>query len=112
MKLNNIDMLLKEERTLKEKYEQEKETIKLKPVKLSHQLIFGSLAQLSAMAYANLNGIKFDGVILMSFGAYSLGICMPSLIKKIRIADKDYQIYMINKNIEFLEEQRIKVMHR
>lgn len=110
MKLNNIDMLLKEERTLKEKYEQEKEAIKLKPVKLSHQLIFGSLAQLSAMAYTNSNGIKFDGILLISLGSFSLGLCMPSLIKKIRIADKDYQIYMINKNIEYLGKQ--KVMHR
>ncbi len=110
MKLNNIDMLLKEERTLKEKYEQEKENVKLKPVKLSHQLIFGSLAQLSAFSYAHSNEFRYDGLILLSLGAYSLGLCIPSLIKKIRIADKDYQIYIINKNIEYLDKQ--KIMHR
>ncbi len=105
----NINMILYEEIKLKKRLETEIQKVKYKPIKLSHQCIIGVGAQLSVMAYSCLNGVGYDGCLLSGAGAFALGVCIPSLVKKVRIADKEYQIYFVNKNIEFLNKKKAKI---
>ncbi len=105
----NINMVLNEEIRLKKRLEEEVKNVKYKSVKLSHKCLFGVTAQMSVMAYSCLNGMRYDGCLLTGVGAFALGTCVPSLIKKVRIADKEYQIYLANKNIEFLNKKKAKI---
>lgn len=108
-KPKNVDMVLNEEIKFRKKLETEMKNIKYKPVKLSNKCLFGVAAQMSVMAYSCLNGMRYDGCLLTGVGAFALGTCVPSLIKKVRVADKEYQIYLANKNIEFLNKKKAKI---
>lgn len=110
MKLNrmnqNIEALLK----LNDKYEKKKEQIKFKPVKISHMCLFGTVGSLVAMA--SVHSSFLSGTMFAGLGGYTIGCTIPYIVKKIKVVDLDYQIYMNDKIINDLENEKVKISRR
>lgn len=102
----NIDVLL----DFNNKYESKKEKIKGTPVKLSRTCICGATSSLIAMF--SMDNHFLSGTLLASLGGYAIGCTIPYIIKKIRIADLDYQIYMNDKIINDLKNEKAKIIRR
>ena len=91
-------------------YEEKKEQIKLKPVKIGYVYLFGTLG--SILAICSIEAKSLSELELASLGGYAIGCTIPYIIKKIRIADLDYQIYMNVKIINDLKNEKAKIIRR
>lgn len=101
----NIDALLR----FNKNYEDKKEQLKLKPVKIGYVCLFGTLG--SVLAMCNVGTRSLSGLELACFGGYAVGCFFPYTLKKIRIAELDFQIKSNNKIVDDLEKEKVKVMH-
>lgn len=98
-------MLLDAENEWKEINEKKKESIKFKPVKTSHICICGSMAEFAAIAVMANNFFSFDAIVIGGFGSYGLGCLVPYMIKKIKIAELNFQILNNDIMINDLKKQ-------
>ena len=87
-------------------YEEKKEEIKLKPVKLSHSLICGTFGCVASMSLINIP--KFDSLPLTGLGGFLAGYTLPYVVKNVKILELDYQIFMNKNIINDLEKERLE----
>lgn len=113
-KINDINFMIQTENGWKNRYQLQKNKIESHPVNFAHQMIIGTVFELSALAYTSSHGSRLDTALLASLGAFAIGTCVPIVIKKIRIADKDYQIHIINSILDDLDKKadKIKTLHK
>lgn len=90
-------------------YEEKKEQIKLKPVKIGYVYLFGTLG--SILAICSIEAKSLSELELACFGGYAVGCSLPYIFKKIRIAELEFQIRANNKIVDDLEKEKVKVMH-
>ena len=110
MKLIRINQNIEAFLQLNDKYEKKRKQIKLKPVKTSHMCLFGSVGCLAAMA--TVHSPFLSEFMLVGLGGYTIGWAIPYVVKRIKLADLDYQIYMNDKIINDLENEKAKIIHR
>lgn len=91
-------------------FNSKKEELKLKPVKLSHVCLAGAACSFLAMGLADTQYLS--GVLLSGLGGYVAGCAIPYIVRNVRIADLDYQIYMNNAIIADLEREKEKIMRK
>ena len=85
-------------------YEDKLAKLKLSEVKSSHVYLCGTLG--CALAMASVSEPSLDLMILAGMGGCALGFAIPYVVKKIRIADLDYQIYVNNSIVSDLEKEK------
>lgn len=85
-------------------YEDKLEQLKLSEVKPSHVYLCGTLG--CALAMASVGEPSLDLMILAGIGGCALGFAVPYIVKKVRIADMDYQIYINNKIVSDLKKEK------
>lgn len=91
-------------------YEEKKKEIKLKPVKLSHSLICGTAGCMAGMNLINMP--KFDSLLFTGLGGFLVGYTLPYIVKKIKILDIDYQIFINKSIVKNLEKERLKQLEK
>lgn len=107
-KIYDINCTLKEEYNWKERYESQKEKIKMHPIKQSHVLLCGGIMEMVALGSSIPSGNPANILLNGTIGLF-VGMSLPYVVKKVRIFDKDYQLYFVNSNIKDLTEKKNKL---
>ncbi len=108
--INKINQNIESILTFNNDYEIKKENLKLKPVKLHHVCLCGTLSGL--MAICATSSCELSTTELCFFGGYFLGCSIPYLIKKIRVSELDFQINQNNKILDDLEKEKVKILKK
>lgn len=102
--LNNINANIEVTESLIAKYEDKRDKIKSGEVKPISIYLCSSLGCVLAMF--NVNEPSFDLIMLAGLGGGVIGSMVPYLMKKIRIVDMDYQIWVNSSIIDDLNKKR------
>lgn len=106
--LKDIDANIEATQDLISMYADKKDRIESSDVKSAPIYLCGSLGCVLAMF--NIGTPSLDLMILAGFGGGMVGSVVPYLVKKIRIADLDYQIWVNNSIINDLNKKRERKM--
>lgn len=91
-------------------YKTKQDDIKLNPVKFSHTLICGTMG--SIVSICMVKEPSLDLMIFSGIGGYVLGALVPYIVKKIRIADLDYQIFINKSIINDLNAEKTNILQK
>ena len=102
--LKHINQNIEATEDLIERYTIKKDELKFKPVKFSHVYICGIAGSIAAISILGIP--EFDLIMFASMGGFAIGSLLPYTIKKVRIAELDYQIFMNRNIINDLEKDK------
>ena len=102
--LKQIDANIKATKDLISMYEGKQAEIKASEVKNSH--VYTCTALGCSLAMLNVGEPAFDLILLAGVGGAFLGAMVPYAVKKVRIADLDFQILVNNSIISDLNKKR------
>ncbi len=87
-----------------DRYIDKKNQISDREVKFSHVCICGSIGAIVGMARVKVPAL--DLMMFASMGGYVVGAMLPYAVKKIKIGELNYQIYMNKGILEGLEKEK------
>lgn len=89
-----------------ERYTDKRNQVSEKEVNFSHVCICGTIGAIAGMAMVNTPSL--DLMMFASMGGYAVGLMVPYAIKKIKIGELNYQIYMNKGILKSLEKEKKK----
>ena len=102
--LKQINMNIVMEEELIDRYTNKRDQIKEKEIDFSHACICGFIG--SGLGMTIVNEPSFDLLMFASMGGYAVGLMIPYVIKKIKIGELNYQIYISKGILKDLEEEK------
>ena len=102
--LRQINMNIETTKELISGYEDKLEKLKLSVIKPSHVYLCGTFGGIISMV--SVGEPSLDLMIFAGMSGYVVGSAIPYVVKKVRIADLNYQIYVNNSIVSDLENEK------
>ena len=110
--LDKIDQNIAATEKLIQEYENKKEEIKLKPIPSWQLYSCEIIGESSAMGIVSMNMLDLGAMIIGCMGGAVLGALTPYIVKRIKIGDLNYQIFMNGLIIKDLEKEKAQVSEK
>lgn len=92
-------------------YEEKKERLKLRPYKNSHVYLGVFTGTMTGMFIASACTLDCGAMIIGGTVGGLIGTSIPYIVRSVKIADLNYQIYMNNLILKNLDKKREKILN-